>query len=69
MYCLCNFIAVIQCPELAGPSNGIVMVSNRTIGSVATYSCDNRYNLVGAVTTECLPSEIWSNEPPVCECT
>ncbi|CAH1795050.1 unnamed protein product, partial [Owenia fusiformis] len=47
------------CPALGGIMNGRITISdNLYYGSVATYSCDLGYNLIGTKTREC----DWSNE-------
>lgn len=35
--------------------------------SVATYECEEGYNLVGDMTRECQASGEWSNSAPQCE--
>ena len=39
----------------------------RTVGSLARYSCSLGYTLMGSDASECLESEMWSNEPPTCQ--
>lgn len=58
--------AALQCPILLPPSNGMVDVPSRIVGSIATYSCKNRFTLLGDAQRECLSDETWSGDFPVC---
>ena len=63
------FIAVEVCDTLANPENGQVMLTSRTVGSVATYSCGVGYNLVGSVSRMCQMGSgrlEWSDSEPTC---
>ena len=57
----------IDCPELDNPANGMVSVSDRTPGSVANYTCNAGFTVVGAPLLTCLPNGMWDNAPPTCE--
>ncbi len=69
------FTEVITCPSLAPPVNGVLTFtpgadnSNIGLGSVATYSCNLGYVLVGQSTRVCLTTNggAWSGNVPVCE--
>ena len=71
------FTEVIACPSLAPPANGTLTFtpgahnSNIGLGSVATYSCNLGYVLVGQSTRECLTANggAWSGNQPTCEGT
>lgn len=54
------------CEELAAPMNGSVNVSAREIGSVAMYSCDNRFIIDGDPQRTCQADLQWSGEVPTC---
>ena len=63
------FIAVEVCDTLANPENGQVMLTSRTVGSVATYSCGVGYNLFGSVSRMCQMGSgrlEWSDSEPTC---
>ena len=59
-----------MCPTLSTPENGQVTVNTRTVGSVATYTCNNGYNLTGASFRICAPDSgvigQWTLQPPTC---
>ncbi|XP_066300510.1 P-selectin-like [Branchiostoma lanceolatum] len=57
--------AIVQCPTLTSPTNGGVGGSN-SYGSVATFTCDSGYNLVGASTRTCQADGTWSGSSPTC---
>ena len=42
------------------------MVSGLTVGSTATYSCSEGYNLNGVVERVCQSDGGWSDTAPVC---
>ncbi len=71
------FTEVIACPSLAPRVNGTLTFtpgadnSNIGLGSVATYSCNLGYVLVGQSTRECLTVNggAWSGNQPACEGT
>ena len=56
----------IQCSELTDPVNGSVSVSDRTPGSVASYSCRPGFVLEGVTLRTCQTTGVWSFEAPVC---
>lgn len=58
-----------SCSSLSNPVNGAVNVPSREIGSVATYSCDTGFNLVGAETRVCRAGGSWSGVAPTCQGT
>lgn len=58
----------IDCGLLEAPKNGDISFSQGTLfGSVATYSCDIPYQIVGVVTRVCQTSGVWSGDAPFCE--
>ena len=78
-YKICDHAFVIyhvDCPVLAPPINGQITYSSgsstvRPIDTVATYSCDPGYRIVGRGTLTCqagLTVGAWSSAPPTCEC-
>ena len=46
--------------------NGVVTVEGTHQGSMAHYTCDDGYTLVGPATRECLITATWSGHTPVC---
>ena len=62
--------AVISCPTpgvIVSPDNGRVSVGGVTIGSVATYSCDDGFTLMGTATRTCTSDGTWSGDNPTCD--
>ncbi len=55
-----------DCGQLASPSNGKVSLENTTAGSVARYSCDEDFVLVGDQERICNSDGLWSNMEPSC---
>ena len=76
-----NFPTVaLSCEELSAPEHGEISVApgpnllSHGQGSVATYSCDQGYALVGQITRTCEDTSggtvitgTWSNSPPSCQ--
>ena len=54
------------CASLSAPENGNVDASVRTVGSVATYSCDNGFLINGEPQRNCQMDGMWSGEAPTC---
>ena len=59
--------SAVNCSSLDAPDNGDVMVGMTTFESVATYSCDPSFRLIGVTTRTCQLNGSWSGEIPVCE--
>ena len=59
--------AVVVCGSLDSPENGLLAISNITFGSIANYSCDEGYNIMGNEMRLCLESGLWSGEDPICQ--
>ena len=59
-------LTVINCPALEHPERGLVSVGGNSTGSVATYSCNGGYSLIGSATRQCQSDGTWSNESPIC---
>ena len=66
------FTAVEMCDPLTSPENGQVTLTSRTVGSVATYSCEEGYSLDGSrmnMSRICqMGSGVaeWSDSEPTC---
>jgi hypothetical protein len=56
----------IDCGTLSPPTNGMVAVPTTTFGSVATYTCDTGYALMGSATRTCGPGGAWDGAEPTC---
>ena len=69
--CLINFshvsIAVIDCGSLKPPTNGQIEVSTTVLGSLANYSCNPMFRLVGSETRICMENGEWIPDVPTCE--
>ena len=57
---------VIDCGELSPPTYGTVSVTSTTYTSVANYSCNTGYDLVGGNESVCLITGVWSAPQPQC---
>ncbi|XP_052240158.1 fibropellin-1-like [Dreissena polymorpha] len=58
---------LIQCPVLEALSHGKVDMSwGRHEGSMATYSCENNYALIGDPIMTCQSSGVWGGMQPEC---
>ena len=55
-----------KCPTLEDIPNGSVDMTGVTVGSTATYTCNDNYQLMGASTRMCQPNGTWSGEEPSC---
>ncbi len=73
----CYYAEAVYCPPLTTPGNGSVTISSAgvnllSVGSVATYSCDPGYALLGPPTRTCEDPDsnsvgTWSETMPDCE--
>ena len=74
VYCK-NFVykfvsnAAVTCPTLISPSNGTVLYVSRDYRSVATYTCNSGFEVIGSPTRTCQFNEMWSESEPTCERT
>ena len=71
-YYYCSTHAIVHCvvfscgtTDLAPPVNGQMTVESTLFGSVASYSCDPGYYLVGDAMRTCLLGG-WNGTNPVC---
>lgn len=59
---------VPQCPPLYSPDNGALSLSSSTsVGSIASYSCTLKYELVGPKSRTCQADETWTDVEPICK--
>ena len=61
------FPAVVTCPALTNPDNGVVSGTSNTFESIATYTCNEGYTLTGDMTRFCQANEMWSGSDPTCD--
>ena len=57
--------------DLSNLENGMVTFDSVALGSVATYTCDRPYRLVGQPTRTCVrngDNTVWNGQTPTCEC-
>ena len=68
--CCCHSLLIIvtgiECPDLSDPANGAVTVNGQSVGDTADYSCNDGFELVGAMTVTCESDGEWSDDPSVC---
>lgn len=58
--------SLVDCGDPGRSSNGQRSLVATTAFSIATYSCNRGYNLVGNRTRTCLPSGSWNGTIPDC---
>ena len=61
---------VDTCPLLTNPTNGQIEYTTRTVGGVATYTCNANYTIAGSETRTCMVSMedlTWSGTNSSCE--
>lgn len=56
-----------ECPELQQPPLGTVVMSGRTFGSRASYTCTHGYHVVGLQSRLCQAFGHWSGTEPACK--
>lgn len=65
-----SFTATCNPEELRSPANGDYMCSDdNDIGSVCTFYCNDKYDLVGTKNMVCMGTQSgakWSSPPPSC---
>ena len=59
-------VNVPNCGALLPPINGSVFFENTTIGSMANYSCEQGFELIGVSSRTCQGDSTWSDLPPMC---
>ena len=55
----------VMCPELISPVNGMVTMPSRIFNSVATYSCNEGYVLIGNAARTCQDNAMWTGSSDV----
>ena len=59
---------MIICDDLSNPDNGFVDQPSNSVGTVATYDCNNGFVIVGNDERTCQDNGEWSGEDPFCAC-
>ena len=57
----------VDCGDLSAVVNGVIETVATTFASVANYSCDNGYELIGPLTRMCQANGSWSDMDPLCK--
>ena len=58
----------LDCGQPRPPTNGSVTTpEGSSEGSVAVFTCDNGFKLVGTGTVACLSTGRWSQSSPICQ--
>ena len=60
------YTLTVLCSNLSSPANGYVTVEGTTEGSVANYSCEQGYRLLGMDQRTCLQNAQWSGTESLC---
>uniref|UniRef100_T1HHH2 Sushi domain-containing protein n=1 Tax=Rhodnius prolixus TaxID=13249 RepID=T1HHH2_RHOPR len=57
-----------KCGHPAVPANAKLALSSESLdpGTIATYTCDDGYELFGSPTSTCSASGVWQGELPFC---
>ena len=61
------YSVAIECEDLDDPRNGNVILTGTTVGSTATYVCDDGFVLIGNQLRRCMSNGLWSGEEPICK--
>ena len=66
MPCLQHFmLSAVMCPALMDPLNGSVVWTDLSVSSVASYKCNEGFELKGSETRNCSNDGLWSGEDSV----
>ena len=65
-FSLLLFVVIVDCSTPPTPGNGSVTYDNTFEGSVANYSCNDGFRLVGDDQTVCQSNATWSGVVPIC---
>ena len=64
-------LSTALCDQLTAPQFGSVSLSGVSVGSVATYTCDTGFTLVGDITRDCVQlspaTADWNRDEPTCQ--
>lgn len=56
----------INCGTLLDPTNGTVTVTTSTVGSMAIYTCNEGFTVIGSRTQTCVNDGLWAPAAPIC---
>ena len=59
--------SAVDCGPLNNIPNGEVSFEATTLDSIATYTCNSGYALLGNATRMCRNDGVWDCQPPVCQ--
>ena len=62
-----SYIAAVNCGALPPVRHGRTVTNGTMFQSVANYTCDNGYNLVGVQRRMCENNAVWSGVEPECK--
>ncbi len=65
--CYETYRTEIECPALKDPENGSVDDGDNLPGTIAKYTCDYGFKLVGSSKRLCQKYGSWAGEAPICE--
>lgn len=60
-------VAVVRCPELSSPVNGVKTGNRTLVGSQVLFDCNHCFELRGPSNLTCLQEERWNGQQPTCE--
>ncbi len=63
----CVPVPIVTCSALISLTNGDITPDSRSVGTVATYTCDTGYTLSGDTTRTCGSAGVWSGSAPTCQ--
>ena len=69
VFMIVHTVIITDCGELDDPNNGQVSLNGTTLGSIATYTCDTGFDLIGDMERICQANGNWSGNEPTCEGT
>ena len=55
------------CSPLMTPLNGHINYNSTTFSSLAYYSCNIGYKIIGTNVLQCVEEGLWNNTPPTCQ--
>ncbi len=69
LYCMCYelYRTDPNCPALRDPENGSVDDGDNLPGTIAKYTCDYGFKLVGSSKRLCQNYGSWAGEAPICK--
>ncbi len=72
VYVECVPVPIVTCSALISLTNGDIdygggSPDNRPVDTVATYTCNPGYTLIGDSTRTCGSDGVWSGSDPICQ--